>query len=294
MKLDFQPDIVIYHHPCMDGFGSAYAVHQKWPQADIEYIPAVHGPEKWDTELWRGRTSGQRVLVCDFAFPPETTDAILESSKRFLVADHHIDAHKLYDGRTWFVYSAYESGASLVWKLLFDGEEPPALIEHIRKIDTHQPDRSLLAACLIQATPNEFPAWEALDDTFSAGGWEERAQGALQYRQYLTSSRARQAEKWTFSANTLAGRITLWAVNSCKETRHETCSDILEEKGSRIAGAWYIENGRMWWSLRSASTIKVNRIAHKFNGGGHEKAAGFSVPVERVNFLTRTVFPENT
>ena len=294
MKLYFQPDIVIYHHPCMDGFGAAYAVHQKWPDAGIEYVPAVHGPEKWYDAFWRDRTEGKKVLICDFCFPPTVMEAILGAAKRVLVADHHIDTHKLYGGADWLIYAPHESGASLVWKLLFDREEPPALIDHIRRIDTHQPDKSPEAACLIQATPNEFGAWEKLDDEFSEGNWATKAKGALKYRQYLTRSRAEQAERWTFSASALGKPLDLWAVNSCKETRHETCMEILGIKKAQVAGAWYIENGRMWWSLRSSGTVKVNQVAHKFDGGGHEAAAGFSVPVECVNFFTKTVFREGT
>ena len=44
---------------------------------------------------------------------------------------------------------------------------------------------------------------------------------------------------------------------------------------------WYVDkNGKCWCSLRSNGNVDVSAIAQHFGGGGHKKAAGFTIDIQ--------------
>ena len=61
MQLDFEPTLVVYHQNCPDGFGAAWACHQKWGDR-VAYLPADHVNPP-DVEHFRG----QKILMLDVA-----------------------------------------------------------------------------------------------------------------------------------------------------------------------------------------------------------------------------------
>lgn len=47
------PDVVLYHADCMDGFGAAWALWKRFPQA--RYVAVKHGnppPDGLQTNMW--------------------------------------------------------------------------------------------------------------------------------------------------------------------------------------------------------------------------------------------------
>ena len=46
------PDVCIYHSPCQDGFGAAWAVWRRYGDA-VRYVPGVHGADVPDIG-WEG------------------------------------------------------------------------------------------------------------------------------------------------------------------------------------------------------------------------------------------------
>lgn len=61
----WQPDTVIYHHPCDDGFAAAWVARRKWP--GVELVGSNYGlalPD--DVEI-----AGKHLLIADFSFKPD-------------------------------------------------------------------------------------------------------------------------------------------------------------------------------------------------------------------------------
>ena len=86
-----QIDMVIYHHPCNDGFGSAYVVWRYYKETsndrDIEYVGVSHSGKFPDV-------SGKNVLICDYSYPLNVMEKIQRIAKSVLVIDHHATARK--------------------------------------------------------------------------------------------------------------------------------------------------------------------------------------------------------
>jgi nanoRNase/pAp phosphatase (c-di-AMP/oligoRNAs hydrolase) len=52
---------------------------------------------------------------------------------------------------------------------------------------------------------------------------------------------------------------------------------VNKEKRIGIAIVWYSEGGAIKVSLRSTDKFDVSKLAEKYGGGGHKKAAGFII-----------------
>ena len=77
------PDICIYHDPCDDGFGSAWAVWRKWGEA-VDFRPTNYGLPVPDEAI-----DGQHVLISDFSFKPDVLEALAARAASIVILDHH-------------------------------------------------------------------------------------------------------------------------------------------------------------------------------------------------------------
>ena len=157
------PDICIYHDPCDDGFGSAWAVWRKWGEA-VDFRPTNYGLPVPDEAI-----DGKHVLISDFSFKPDVLEALAARAASIVILDHHktaesdliayrvasavtaaglapvdewIAAYRFEDShparRSDFgmlhvapnvlaMFDMNRSGAMLTWRFCFPGEKPPQL-----------------------------------------------------------------------------------------------------------------------------------------------------------------------
>lgn len=78
------PDLVIFHNPCTDGFGAAWAAWHAWGDAP-EYIGAAYGEAPPNVE-------GKNVLIVDFSYPKAVLETMAGSATSIVVLDHHKSA----------------------------------------------------------------------------------------------------------------------------------------------------------------------------------------------------------
>ena len=89
------PDVVIYHHPCLDGFTGAWAIRRRWPDAKIRFLQGAYG--KQPTTLL-GRTigfeefRGKNVVLVDFTMSASDLLRMGELAHSVTVLDHHESA----------------------------------------------------------------------------------------------------------------------------------------------------------------------------------------------------------
>ena len=81
--MDEEKIICIYHGNCADGFGAAWAVWKRFPNA--EFFPGVYGQNPPDV-------SGKRVIMVDFSYKPSVLKEMAKKATSFLVLDHHKSA----------------------------------------------------------------------------------------------------------------------------------------------------------------------------------------------------------
>lgn len=255
------PDIVLYHAECSDGFGAAWALWKKFPNAN--FLPVKHGhPPPPDL-------TDRRVVIVDFSYARPVLEAMASETKELLVLDHHITAERTLAGFSNAYFDQTKSGAVLSWEWAH-GTAAPWLLQYIQDKDlwtwTLPKSREINAA--LASYPFDFKVW----DSFTQPTLEQEGRAILRYEHELVGKLAAQASMVEFQG------IIVPAVQS---------SILTSQIGERLSPhhpfclIWHDRDGRRYFSMRSRSDgTDVGSIASAFGGGGHTHAAGFSVPLE--------------
>lgn len=259
-------DLVIYHKNCTDGFGAAYSAW-KLLGNKAEYHAAAHGEVPPDV-------TGRTVAILDFSYKNNITKEMIKKAKDLIVIDHHKSAMvELHDiSNTHFDMT--KSGAMLAWEFFHPGKEPPKFINYIEDRDLWKWELpySKEFAAAFDMVPFEFEEFEKFEDDSVFDDAVKRGSYILAYSKTVIKKVCDKA-----SARSYKGKDVL-VVNS---------SHWMSEIGSRLspdcdfAMIWYFDHEKkdIKVSLRSFhENTDVSEIAKDFGGGGHKKAAGFSLP----------------
>jgi oligoribonuclease NrnB/cAMP/cGMP phosphodiesterase (DHH superfamily) len=252
------PDVVLYHAECADGFGAAWAIWKRFPNA--EFIPVKHGYPP-PTNLAK-----RHVVIVDFTYPRPLLESISAEASSLLVLDHHITAQKALNGFPHARFEQNKSGAVMAWEWTH-GTPPPWLSQYIQDKDlwtwSLPASREINAA--LASYPHDFQTWDGLRrDVLMAEG-----RAILRHENELVNKIVSEAVLVPFHGATVP------AVHSSVLT-----SQIGERlaKGYPFCLIWHDRDGRRYYSLRSGPEgADVGSIAASYGGGGHTHAAGFSV-----------------
>lgn len=298
---DYQPDLMLYHANCADGFGAAWAAWMRWGNA-VEYKPVSYGQEPPNVD-------GKHVLIGDFSFKRDTLREMGKTAKSLIVLDHHKTAES--DLAEWAVddvsgefwagddpmkagahnddhigqpiaalFDMNRSGARIVWEFCHD-TSVPRLIELIE-------DRDLWRFNFEDTKP--FGLW-LRSEPFDFERWELIAQelnDANDSHRLLTEARAMQrffdqkvSEIASLSRMGPLGGHIVPLCNCPPMFASEVGHKLLEDHPDAPFAACYSDQGKArGYSLRSADDrLDVSEIARKFGGGGHRNAAGFGAPL---------------
>lgn len=300
--------LVIYHANCADGFTAAWAVRQA---IDADFHAGVHGEAPPDV-------AGRDVILVDFSYPSAVMRALQQSARSILVLDHHKSAEADlqdfgsalpvsaapvvwrmdgadWDGcRTWpkvqaaqridaerggdfcMIYALFDmdrSGAGIAWDFFHPGKARPALIDHVE-------DRDLWRFALhgtreIQSALFSYPyRFEVWDELMQAPVFELYQQGMCIERKHhkdvaeLVAVAKRQMVIGHYEVPVASLPYTL-----ASDAGH------LMAQGEPFAACYYDKAGGRVFSLRSADDgVDVSEVAALYGGGGHARAAGFTVP----------------
>lgn len=294
--------IVIYHKNCADGFGAAWCfwnVQNGWEQI-FDFHPGVYSEAPPDV-------TGRIVYLVDFSYKRAVVEEMLKVAKCIYLIDHHKTAlADLADLETtnFVKYTDLErSGARLAWDFIhnttWEGEPseigiiqigentpgnpeyvpPPLLLEHIEDRDLWRFKLSLTRE--IQASVfshrYDFRIWDKLMASNRAELISMASEGTAIERKHfkdieellLVSQREMEID----------GHVV--PVANLPYTMSSDAGHIMAA-GLKIPtfAACYMDTikGRVF-SLRSTPEgLDVSEIAKKFGGGGHARAAGFTVP----------------
>lgn len=259
-------DLVIYHGGCTDGFGAAWSAWKLLGER-ATYHPARYGDVPPDVH-------GKNVVVLDFSYDNATTKRLAAEAKSFLVIDHHKSAMVDLHDVTCTRFDMNHSGAMLSWKFFHPGKEPPRMIRHIEDRDLWKWElpysREFSAA--FDMVPFSFEEFDKFLDDSAIDEAQERGAYILAYSKTVVSKVAKGAK-----SRRIDGRHVL-VVNS---------SHWMSEIGSMLstrcdyALVWYWDHAtrQARVSLRAHhEDSDVSEVAKKWGGGGHRKAAGFSLP----------------
>lgn len=252
------PTVVLYHADCADGFGAAWAIWRRFPEA--KFLPVKHGNPP------PPGLNNQRVVIVDFSYPRETLELMAVETSALLVLDHHVTAEKALAGLPCTYFDMKKSGAVLAWEWAHD-QPVPWLLEYIQDKDLWTwalpSSREINAA--LASHPFEFLLWSS----FTQKDLEQEGRAILRYEHELVNKLAAQSVLVEFQGATVP------SVQSAVLT---------SQIGERLSAdapfciIWHDRDGRRYYSMRSREDgTDVGVIATSFGGGGHTHAAGFSV-----------------
>lgn len=258
--------LVIYHGACRDGFGAAWCVWRRYPNA--EFFEGFYGQDPPDC-------ASRDVIMIDFSYRPDVLRTIADQAKSLLVLDHHVTAETaLKDFKapnTEIHFDMNRSGAGMAWDHYYPGRERPWIIDYVE-------DRDLWR----HALPNG-PAVNAYISTLR-----------YEFEAWYKASRM-DLEEVARLGEVVEDKIRIYVIECAKNARR--CDfegynvpvvnapqvDISELVGFLAAGEdlavgwWQRGDGMFCYSLRSRGGADVSEIAKKYGGGGHKAAAGFQL-----------------
>ena len=255
------PDRVLYHDDCADGFGAAWAIWKRFPEA--QFLPVKHGyPPPNGLE-------DRHVVIADFSYGRDIIEGIAQKAASLCILDHHVTAQGALAGLPYAHFDLAKSGAVLAWEWAHD-EPLPWLLQYIQDKDLWEwqlPNSREINSAL-SSYPYDFSVWNGLSQEIL----EVEGRGILR------------------SENILVKKITGEAVmiSLHGEQVPAVYSPILTSQIGEVLSCdhpfcviWHQREGRRYFSLRSrAGGTSVAKIAAYFGGGGHTHAAGFSVSLD--------------
>ena len=254
------PDIVLYHADCFDGFGAAWAVWKKFPNA--RFLPVKHGqPPPSDLH-------DRRVLIVDFSYARPILETMAAETKELLILDHHITAERTLAGFPHAYFDQTKSGSVLSWEWVHR-TTAPWLLQYVQDKDlwTWALSGSREISAALASYPLDFNLW----DKFSQSTLEQEGRAILRYEQELVGKLAAQAVMVSFQKEvvpSVQSAILTSQIGERLSPKHPFCV------------IWHDRDGRRYFSMRSRPDgADVGAIAAAFGGGGHTHAAGFSVPL---------------
>ena len=296
----WKPDIVVYHHPCPDGFTSYWILHNHFG-GDFISMPSNYG-QPFDFEACRGK----QVLFADFSLKkPELDKLVNEYGAEVVILDHHESAEKELADFTvplnvrpegfvghsdskgcaaWFDMD--RSGASMTWDWCHPGMRRPAIVNFVEARDIWKPERMgehqklvMPISAYLRMHNKTISNWDELEPKleFKLAEVAPVARSIWQYHMALVKEVASKAE-WEE-----IGGHRVPSVNCIYELGSDVAGALLEQYPEAPFVAYYVvstnkQTGKLtkFYGLRSEHHREnVSEIAAVLGGGGHRNASGF-------------------
>lgn len=262
--------LVIYHGNCADGFSGAWCFWRKYGDG-ADYFAASYQKDPPDV-------TGRVVYLVDFSYKRDVVKAMIQSALSVTLVDHHKTALEDLDGLPGlFMYTDLErSGATLAWDFLFPGENRPLLLGHVEDRDLWRfrlPGTREIQAVMF-SHEYSFELWDRMMAADRAELTQMTVAGAAIERKHHKD--IAELLKTCKRRMVIGGHDV--PVANMPGTMASDAGHILAQ-GERFAAIyWDTADGRKF-SLRAADDgDDVAEIAKAYGGGGHAKAAGFTVP----------------
>lgn len=275
--------LCIYHGNCADGFGAAWAVKKAMDAAGeaCDFHAGVYQDAPPDV-------SGREVFIVDFSYKRLVLETMAESAKHILVLDHHTSAARDLEPFTWddgwplrnvmAYFDMGRSGAMMAWEHFHPGTEPPKLIQYVQDRDLWRfalKHSRAVNACIFSHA-YDFPMWDLLANMLeNETGFEHVVEQGMAIERKHHKDVAELVAAFR-RRMTIAGYDV--PVANLPYTLTSDAGHLMAEGEPFAACYWDTAEGRVF-SLRSTDDgLDVSKIAERYGGGGHARAAGFRVP----------------
>jgi len=290
LGLSMKKIYVIYHAPCYDGFGAAWAAWVRLGNK-AEYIPMSYStviePDRFE--------KGSTIYFVDFSSKPDVM-ATLGDGRTVIVLDHHKTAEanlkdfpilsELSNASTLDLESSGvsvrfdmdKSGAMLSWEYFNPYQEIPELIKYVQDRDLWQfkLKGSKEFSAYLQTVEYNFQAWHELNEFIYGGSLNEIIE-----RGELCLKQIEQTVK-LITKKSMVSEYKGVKIAYCNSSSHwsEVGHKLLEmfpQADMALSFCLLPQHSSFMGSCRS-DVFDVSKWAQEnFNGGGHPKAAGFNL-----------------
>jgi uncharacterized protein len=295
-------DIVIYHHPCPDGFTCATIANLYFKDKNNkpEFIGMSHSQKSF-TELEK-KIKDKNVLICDFTFKKEMGLKILDLVKSIQIIDHHVcsqnDSYNIpnpssYDLETYKslpdnlgdiddhrIFKINYCGATLTWEYFYPDIPVPLFVKYVEDndiwikamINTYE------VTAYINSLPYEFEEYEKLINDESIIHNHVIPVGIILWNQ-IQKNVDSAIQKSTVKMIELNNNIYFVALCNSNTNINEIGNKmILKYKHCDFSMIYNTFDKNTSVSFRSDETrANVNQIATILKGGGHRNASGASL-----------------
>ena len=265
--------LCIYHGNCLDGFGAAWAVRHALGD-NVAFYKGIHQQSPPDV-------TGMDVFLVDFSYKKKVLEDMLKVAASITILDHHISAENdlsvlLKAGKVQGLFDMNKSGAMLAWEWFIPDRPAPELIAYIQDRDLWQfklkGTREINAA--LASYPYDFEVWDNLMESADGIDILKRDGEAIERRlqkdvKELIASGVRRM---------VIGGHDVPVLNA--SSAYVSDAGHIMSIGEAFAACYWDHADGRSFSLRSSDDgIDVAEVAKKYGGGGHEKAAGFTVQI---------------
>ena len=254
---------ILFHHPCQDGFGAAFAAWKKFGDA-AKFVGVNYGkplPEM---------PGATEVYIVDFSYPKADLEALALTCK-LVVLDHHKTAQEQLQGLPFAHFDMNRSGAGMAWDYFHPDTPRPWLINYIEDRDLWKhklPNTHDIAAALF-SYPQEFSIWEK----FQQADLLNEGKAIRRYQNILSDEMVKNTQVKDFL------QFKNVPIVNASSSLISDVGEVLRQKypTAPFYAIYYdTKEGKRKWSLRSTDHQEdVSAIAGVFGGGGHRNAAGF-------------------
>lgn len=297
---------IAYHHPCSDGFCSAWLAHRAG--FDGRFVGVNYGDID---ELY---VEGKVLICLDFSFTAEELNKLKVLYERIFILDHHAtaidnmrplglisdDSIYVEKDNVVAIFDKKRSGAGLTDSFILAiyncivGDKPfefydigfantLALYCQDRDLWQHKLSFTYEINALIKLLPFEFDAWDNfyVEMINRFGQLVEKGKVLVQYREQLIKQAYDDTSYAFLTMVTGEGKdieLVAYKVGLCLSPNAELHSDIGNYicNNSDVDFAIVFKTQSDKVSLRSVGDFNVRAIAEIFGGGGHHNAAGCS------------------
>lgn len=265
--------VVLYHKNCIDGFAGAWAVWKKFG-SKADYIPVR--PES----LPEKPLYNKEIFAIDVSYPKLVQEKLRRDNK-LVILDHHISRKKDTEISKENIFNNDRSGATLAWNYFHSKKKLPRLLKYVEENDLwhfNSPHSKEIGAALT-LIDLDFKTWNSFSKKFENLKFFKKL--VLQGSTIL--SYEKQAIKFIMRRSVSLVKFEGYKVFAANSPVVESdLGHVLARKRPPLGVVWRLESdGYVGVSLRSNGKIDVSKIAKKYNGGGHKRAAGFGFPLKK-------------
>lgn len=286
--------LCLYHAHCADGLAAAWAVQSALPDAECVHVRYGEAPP---------RVYDRHVIIVDFSYPRDTLRLLAESACSILILDHHKTAQEELLGimppsgswQDWFTYvtgtplpamsrvralfDMDRSGAGLAWDYFNPGEPRPWAISRVEDRDLWRFELNgsrELNAVIGSYPDHDLQCFEHIVHTCAISTERDKLldEGeAIIRRQSIEISNLLKLAR-----RAVIGGQDIPVLNCPARLGSEVGNRL--SVGEPFSATYFDSDTHRNFSLRSQpGGTDVSAVARKLGGDGHERAAGFRVPL---------------